>query len=110
MGTLLSEIPMGDQLQRSIKSLGPICTAAILSGAGDLSQEVLPSNIKTLAETGTRWISVGNGEGCFRSGLAATETAFFWRQQSTFFLATYSLSRGEMVQFRYHFRSKAGMA
>ncbi|MDQ0874428.1 transposase [Paenibacillus sp. V4I3] len=34
---LLSEIPMADQL-RSIKGLGSICTAAILSGAGDLRQ------------------------------------------------------------------------
>ena len=34
---LLSEIPMADQL-RSIKGLGTICTAAILSGAGDLRQ------------------------------------------------------------------------
>jgi transposase len=34
---LLSEIPIADQL-RSIKGLGSICTAAILSGAGDLRQ------------------------------------------------------------------------
>ncbi|MCU6794865.1 transposase [Paenibacillus sp. WQ 127069] len=34
---LLSEIPIADQL-RSIKGLGSICTAAILSGAGDLKQ------------------------------------------------------------------------
>lgn len=34
---LLSEIPIADQLC-SIKGLGSICTAAILSGAGDLKQ------------------------------------------------------------------------
>ncbi|MFD0698741.1 transposase, partial [Paenibacillus sp. GCM10027628] len=35
--TLLSEIPMANQL-RSIKGLGPIFVAAILAGAGDLRQ------------------------------------------------------------------------
>jgi transposase len=44
VGALLGEIPMAEQL-RSVKGLGPIFIAAILSGAGDLKQYVHGSQL-----------------------------------------------------------------